>query len=334
MARSVPHNGGNPPDTPTPPSAAESPVPPESLLSGSLENIPAEHKLFQSSALGFVFLRLCIYLLFSYSLNYVLPRVVFALLRPRSFFAPKALMVGELCLAAGAYFPAWSLGLLERRHFGDYGLPRRGAFGRNFWTGAVLGLLEISVVIGAMEVFGAYRFGPIAIHGMTLLRWAVFWSAFFLVVGFVEEFQYRGYVQFTLSQGIGFWPAAVLLSLAFGVVHLANQGENWIGGAGVALTGLLWCFTLRRTGNLWLAVGMHAAFDFGETFLYSVPDSGYLFPGHLSNAIITGPRWLTGGSVGPEASVFDFVMLILFFFVIYRLYPSERAKPASESPLA
>ena len=332
MVENVPPGGSDPPDTP--PSVAESQVPQEPFRSGPVVAAPAEHRLFQSSALVFVFLRLCIYLLFSYGLNYVLLRVVFALLRPRSSFAPKALMAGELCLAAGAYAPAWILGLLERRHFGEYGLPRRSAFGRNFWTGAVLGFLEISAVIGAMEVFGAYRFGPIAVHGMTLLRWVVFWGAFFLVVGFVEEFQYRGYVQFTLSQGLGFWPAAVLLSVAFGVVHLANQGENWVGGAGVALTGLLWCFTLRRTGNLWLAVGMHAAFDFGETFLYSVPDSGLIFPGHLSFATISGPTWLTGGSVGPEASVFDFVMLILFFFVIHRLYPSQRAKPAAESPLA
>jgi len=62
------------------------------------------------------------------------------------------------------------------------------------------------------------------------------------------------------------------------------------------LTGLFWCLTLRATGNLWFAVGMHASFDFGETFLYSVPDSGMVFPGHLSNATLAGPRWLTGGS--------------------------------------
>src|SRR5208283_2798560 len=89
-----------------------------------------------------------------------------------------------------------------------------------------------------------------------------------------EEFLFRGYVQFTLGLGIGFWPAAVLLSAGFGYVHLSNGGENWIGAASVATIGLLFAFTLRRSGNLWYAVGLHASFDWGETFLYSVPNSG------------------------------------------------------------
>jgi CAAX protease family protein len=83
---------------------------------------------------------------------------------------------------------------------------------------------------------------------------------------------------------------------------------------------------VRRTGSLWFAVGMHAAFDFGETFFYSVPDSGMVLPGHLSDATLHGPTWLTGGSVGPEASVFDFVLLFIFFYVIHRLYPPKSSQ--------
>ena len=295
-----------------------------------------ERNPFQSSALVFVLLRFVIYLLLSYSLINGLPRLFLPLFRSASSpFTPRILVLGELIFAAGAYIPAWGLSLLEKRPFGAYGLPLRGAFGKLFWQGTVLGLAEINAVIAAMAALGAYRFGSIAIHGAALLRYAVFWALFFLLVGLVEEFLYRGYVQFTLSQAIGFWPAAILLSVAFGLVHKNNPGENWTGVAGVILTGLLWCFTLRRTGSLWLAVGMHASFDFGETFLYSVPDSGFVFPGHLSNATIAGPAWLTGGSVGPEASVFDFVVLLIFFLVIHRLYPARPAPataPVTEAP--
>lgn len=308
----------------------ETSAPGDSIPAASVESVSAGHNPFQSSALVFVFLRLCLYLVLAY---YVLPRILRPLL-PLAFssFAPRILMAVELIFTIAAFAPAWLLAWLERRPFGDYGLPLRGAFGKLFCQGAVLGLIEISSVVGAMSVLGAYRFGRIAIHGQALLYYAVFWALFFLVVGLCEEFQYRGYVQFTLAQALGFWPAAVLLSVAFGLVHLGNSGENWVGAAGVALTGLLWCFTLRRTGSLWVAVGMHAAFDFGETFLYSVPDSGYVFPGHLSNAIVAGPGWLTGGSVGPEASVFDFVMLILFFFVIHRLYPARPVRSVEQAP--
>jgi membrane protease YdiL (CAAX protease family) len=241
----------------------------------------------------------------------------------RSLYSPKILTISEGSLLAGAFAAGAAMSQLEGRSFGEYGLSSQGAFGKLFWQGALFGLAEISVVIGAIAALGTYHFGSLAIHGTELLRWAAFWGAFFIMVGLYEEFAFRGYVQFTLAQAIPFWPAAVLLSIAFGLVHSTNPGENKLGLAGVMLTGLFWCLTLRRTGNLWFAVGMHASFDFGETFLYSVPDSGMVFPGHLSNATLAGPRWLTGGSAGPEASVCDFIVLLLFFYIFHRLYPAR-----------
>ena len=152
----------------------------------------------------------------------------------------------------------------------------------------------------------------------------------FTCVGLFEEFAFRGYLQFTLGDGIGFWPAAILLSLLFGAAHLSNPGEGKIGAASVVLVGLFFAFTLYRTGNLWYAVGLHASFDWGETFLYSVPDSGTVMNGHLSNALLHGPKWLTGASVGPEGSVFCFVTMGLQFLVVMWLFPRRtetRAQP-------
>lgn len=298
---------------------------------------PGDRSLFESSSRIFVFVRVCLYLILSFGTGDALQFLASPLLRqdlPR--LSPRVLMIDELILFASALLPALILARLEKRSIAAYGLPLQHAFGKLFWQGVLLGLLEISAVIGTMAAFGSYHFGALAIQGADLLRWAFFWAAFFVVVGFCEEFQFRGYLQFTLSQAIDFWPAAGLLSLAFGFVHRSNQGENWVGVAGVILTGMLWCFALRRTGNLWLPIGMHAAFDFGETFLYSVPDSGYVFPGHLSNSTIAGPAWLTGGTVGPEASLFDFLTLVLFFFVIHLLYPAKPHLPglakAASSP--
>ena len=128
-------------------------------------------------------------------------------------------------------------------------------------------------------------------------------------MGFFEEFLFRGYTQFTLASGVGFWPAATMLSAAFGALHLGNGGEDKVGALSVFVIGMFFCLTLRRTGNLWFAVGLHAAFDWGETFLFSVPDSGIVAPGHLLNSSFHGPVWLTGGTVGPEGSVMAFVVV-------------------------
>jgi membrane protease YdiL (CAAX protease family) len=217
---------------------------------------------------------------------------------------------------------------IEKRPVGVYGLSFESAFRGLFWQGYLFGLIEISVVISLMAICGGYSFGALTLHGTEIVRWGFSWAICFLFVAFYEEFLFRGYTQFTLSEGIGFWPAAAVLSVVFGLVHLQNSGENSFGVAGVMLVGMLWAFTLRRTGSLWFAVGMHAGFDFGETFLYSVPDSGLLLPGHLSNAVLRGPTWLTGGTPGPEASAFDFLILILFFFIFDRLYPARPSRVA------
>jgi len=248
----------------------------------------------------------------------------------RDEFSPAAQFLAESASFFSAFFAAWIMSLLEERSVNSYGLPAQNAFGKLFWQGCAFGLIEISLLIGLIAASGDYSFGSVAEHGGELARWAVFWAAFFVVVAFFEEFLFRGYTLHTLAEGIGFWPAAIVMSAIFGAIHLNNSGEDWVGAMGVVFVGLFWSFTLKRTGSLWFALGMHAAFDFGETFLFSVPDSGMLFPGHLSNATLHGASWITGGAPGPEASVFDFVIILVFFVAVHFLYP---AKPAPQPGL-
>lgn len=218
--------------------------------------------------------------------------------------------------------PALALSRYEKRPFDDYGLPHKEAFGRNFWVGALWGLVAITCLLSVLRLVGVFYFGGFAMHGFPVFKFAVFWAVMFTVVGLFEEFVSRGYTQFTLAQGMGFWPAAVLLSLVFGALHLSNKGEALIGALGAAAIALFFCLTLRRTGSLWFAVGMHAAWDWGETFLYSVPDSGVSAPGHLMHPSLQGSRWLSGGSVGPEGSVLVFVLIAVMWVVFDRLYPA------------
>ena len=166
---------------------------------------------------------------------------------------------------------------------------------------------------------------------MTLLKYACAWAVAFVLVGIFEEFLFRGYTQFTLGEVIGFWPSAVVLSALFGAAHLGNPREDWVGALSVMLFGLFACLTLRRTGSLWFAIGLHAAADYAETFIFSVPDSGMLATGHLLNSSFHGPRWLTGGAVGPEASVLEFVVYLAALLLFARMYPAKAAPVRSAS---
>jgi CAAX protease family protein len=246
----------------------------------------------------------------------------------------KSLFYSELTKAVGTFLAAWVMSRLEGRRLGEYGLPWRGRQGTLFLQGAVFGIAEISTIIGVLAAAGYYSFGSLQVHGASLVKWTLFWAAVFLVVGFFEEYAFRGYAQFVLTKGFGFWTATIATSLIFGLVHFANPGESWPGILGVMVVGVFWCFTLRRTGTLWFALGMHAAFDFGETFLFSVPDSGVVFPGHLSSAVIhDGPVWLVGGTAGPEASALDFLILAIFFYIVHVMYPAMPELPLASATI-
>jgi membrane protease YdiL (CAAX protease family) len=134
-------------------------------------------------------------------------------------------------------------------------------------SGILWGLAAMTLLMIVLRGLSAFTFGHLALHGFRIVKFGAFWAAFFLLVGFFEEFLLRGYTQYTLARGIAFWPAAIVLSLAFGLFHLRNDGEHWTGLLAAAVIGFFFCFTLRRTGNLWFAIGFHAAWDWGETFL-------------------------------------------------------------------
>ena len=233
----------------------------------------------------------------------------------------RAIARDEAVALLTALIPALILMRIERRRWGAYGLPLGQAFGKFFWIGAVWGFAGITLLLTLLYGLHVFNFGSFVLHGFRIVKFAAFWAGVFLLVGLYEEFLLRGYTQFALTRGIGFWPAAAVLSAEFGWLHRSNAGEEWPGLLAAALIGFFFCLTLRRTGTLWFAVGFHAAWDWGETFFYAVPDSGGVYPGHLLSSSLHGNPWLTGGSVGPEGSVICFAVigiLWLGFHLSYR----------------
>lgn len=237
---------------------------------------------------------------------------------------PWSQLAIEAMLMVAVILPGFVMARIERRPFGDFGLPVRRAFGRNFWIGTAWGIASLSVLMLVLRATGTFEFGSVALHGLRLWKFGGYYAVLFLFTGFFEDFLMRGYSQWVLTRGINFWPAAVFLSIAFGYIHGSNPGEADRGLVAAGMIGFFLCLTLRRTGDLWWAVGFHMAWDWGESYLYSVPDSGALLPGHLLNSNRHGPDWLTGGSVGPEGSYLIFVLIPMLWFVFDRVYPEAK----------
>jgi len=236
---------------------------------------------------------------------------------------PLAALVSEVTLVIALLVAVSLMARIEKRNLRIYGLARRPGSARRFVHGLLWGWAAVTVMLLVIRAAHGFSFGRLADGGARLAGYGMLWGLFVLLVGFFEEYSFRGYAQFTLASGMGFWPAAVLLSAGFGAAHLINRGETLAGAVSAGLMGLFFCLTLRRTGNLWFAIGMHASFDFSEIFLYSVPVSGLPSVGHLLDSSFSGPNWLTGGAVGPEASVAGFIVIALLFLLFDRLYPQE-----------
>jgi uncharacterized protein len=225
------------------------------------------------------------------------------------FADPIEVGIIEATLLLAVTFATAIMAKLERKTLGSYGVPMRLAFGKLFWVGALCGLAAISLAVAIEAVSGGVRFNGLAQHGVAILEDALVWGVAMAIVGLAEESLFRGYIQSTLGASIGFWPAAVVISLLFLGFHLANAGESPLGLGSVVLFGLFFCFTLWLTGNLWFAIGFHAAWDWGMSYLYGVPNSGLAATNNFLRVSPDGPLWVSGGAGGPEASIACFIVV-------------------------
>jgi membrane protease YdiL (CAAX protease family) len=237
-------------------------------------------------------------------------------------FSVKTELPVKATMAFFVVLATWIVSRMEKRPLDDYGLPLSQMFGNRFWEGCLWGFAMLSAIVLCLRLSAHFQIDSIALTGGALLRYALGWAAVFLAVSISEEFAFRGYWLFTFARRFRFWSAALFTSVIFGVAHLGNPGENFLGILQVVVTGLLFCLMIRRTGTLWFALGYHAAWDWAETFFYGTPDSGLIGVGHFLSTSSHGPHWLTGGSAGPEGSIFAFLVLFLCAFLIHLRFPN------------
>ncbi len=243
----------------------------------------------------------------------------------------SAMIFGEGILFLILLLASWVMGILEHRRFAVFGLGGEHPVNRCF-IGAFWGILAISLLIFLLHSLHLLVFDSRLDHGGGILYWGLLQLFAFLLVGLTEEYTMRGYLQFTLTRGlvsignlfsprhartIGFWIAAVITSALFFLAHTHNHGEDHQGLLMVFVAGMVFVIALWRTGSLWWGIGFHMAWDWGQSFLYGVPDSGGLMQGRLFATHAVGKPLLSGGSVGPEGSIFCMPVLLLPIVVLF-----------------
>jgi membrane protease YdiL (CAAX protease family) len=121
------------------------------------------------------------------------------------------------------------------------------------------GVLLWGLAAGALTV--ALTFGfvtlrmPGALHAPEIDPWLAGANIF---SNFFEEFIFRGFLLAALAAVFGFWPAALLSSLAFGAVHAQYPLDLQ---ALIAVCGVIWCWVVRHTKSVWTAWIAHMTLD-------------------------------------------------------------------------
>lgn len=247
-------------------------------------------------------------------------------------------LIDALVPLCGVFAATFLMSRIENRQLSAYGLGGSRKLW-NFSTGLGWGVTCLSFLILILVKAGFLVIDTRLLFASDIFRTGSIWLVAFVAVASVEEYLFRGYLLFTLARGLsgiytaifktryshalGFWSAAFVLALLFGLSHSAKPGESPIGLLSACLASLVFCLSLWRTGSLWWAIGFHATWDWAQSFLYGVADSGTMIRHHLLATHPAGPRILSGGATGPEGSVFILAVLAIISAVIIFTLPAR-----------
>jgi uncharacterized protein len=176
--------------------------------------------------------------------------------------------------------------------------------------GALIGFGLFSLVILELWLLGYYR--VLSLEFLYLFLFGSLLGA--LTSAWVQELIFRAALYRITEEWLGTWWALVISSLLFGLIHLSSKGATLVSALVVSLeAGLILGAAYTLTHRIWMALGIHMAWDFANDGIYGVGiagQSGAKLAG-LIHANLSGPLLFTGGMLGVEASVLTLVVTLL-----------------------
>lgn len=198
---------------------------------------------------------------------------------------------------------------LAIRHLGEQprdDLPLAGA-AKGLGIGVLTGFILFSLIVGTAALLDVYNI--VGEGGFSQLMYIALVVS--IMPGFMEELLFRGILFHWLEQFGGSWFALALTSALFGLGHIFNPNASPLSSFAIAVeAGILLGGAYMLTRNLWMPIGLHAAWNFTQGFVWDVPVSGLDQQG-LVEARLSGPEILSGGAFGLEASLIAMIIATL-----------------------
>ena len=236
--------------------------------------------------------------------------------------------IGFVTNVSGALIALAAYALLVR--FGEDRMPDELAPGPaipQLLIGGTIGTFMFACVIGILVAAGLYR---VEWHGA-----APAWHAGGLAIqaGVVEELIVRAVILRLLWRAFGPLAAFAVSALLFGASHLANPGATIFAAICVALeAGVMLGAFYALTGRLWTSIGVHAAWNFAQGYLFGAAVSGSKMGPALARSIARAdaPGWATGGAFGPESSLAALLVCVAVgILVLWLAYRAGRLGPTA-----
>jgi len=248
----------------------------------------------------------------------MLPAIALSLLAaavvPESAQSNAWFQAGIILAGTGLAFLSYTLLYcwLEKRRMSELSLHKMLT---HLALGLLMGAVLISLTVGVVALAGQVRIT--AINPLAAIIPAL---AMALQSATIEELLFRGVLMRLLNTRFGSLPALIISALIFGGLHKMNPDATWISALAVAIeAGLLLGMAFLASGTLWLPIGIHFAWNFMQSGIYSLRVSGMQLPDGLLSTQISGPLWATGGAFGVEQSAQAVVFCLIASAALYSI---------------
>lgn len=176
----------------------------------------------------------------------------------------------------------------------------RRSWAKELLAGFAGGALLFSAMVAVVYELGGYQ---VTGHSGLETLWEPLAGAA-IIPAFAEELFFRGILFRYVEQVAGSWAALALTSILFGGAHFFNPNATWFSSFAIAVeAGVLLGAVYMLTRRLWAAMGLHAAWNMTQGWVFGLPVSGGGGGIGLLNGRLTGSELLTGGDFGLEASL-------------------------------
>lgn len=238
---------------------------------------------------------------------------------------------------------------LNREPFSAFGFQVSRGWWLDCGVGVVLGGLLIAGVFLAERLAGWVRVTA-TLHssaagtsfGIAILAPVVLVAA----AALYEEPYFRGYPIRNLGQGLAGTPLGtrgaivliwVLTSAYFGQSHSGNPGWTVLGGANIALAGILFGVGYVCTGRLGLSLGLHFGWDFCQGAVFGFPVAGLKMSATAASVLTTSQArtniW-TGTTFGPDGGLLVTIAFLIGLVPVLLYIRQREGAVRVHTPLA